>query len=116
MVPKGPPRLIEEILYGRSAVVGLRRAAARRGAGGGETTEMRAGDARLINNVGAIFIRQEEATSLPTVAGSETREIAAGDIIPLAGHFSLPLPHLPAADLIPRRFRFLCDQESGAIN
>lgn len=52
---EGPPRLIEEILSGRPAVVG----SAREEAGWDE----RAGDARLINNVGAIFIWQEEVPS-----------------------------------------------------
>lgn len=61
MVPKGPPRLIEEILSGRSAVVDpARRGAARRKRLG---DEKRAGDARLINNVGAIFIWQGEGSS-----------------------------------------------------
>lgn len=58
---EGPPRLIEEILSGRSAVVDpARRGTARRERMG---DEKQAGDARLINNVGAIFIWQEEGSS-----------------------------------------------------
>jgi len=55
--PEGPPRLIEEILSGRSTVVDPARC------GAGEREMRRAGDARLINNVGAIFIWQEEGSS-----------------------------------------------------
>lgn len=69
--PQRPSRLIEEILSGWSAVVSSGEEDRERERG---RDEKRAGDVRLINNVDAIFIRQEEGSVFSTVAGTP-REI-----------------------------------------
>lgn len=60
--PEEPPRLIEKILSGRLIGGGRSGTMSKQE---GKREKERASDARLINNVGAIFIRQEEGSSLP---------------------------------------------------